>query len=130
MRVPARYRPRRTGSGEWTAEAGSFRTATGPRGPGAVATYAGYSAETLKGRILTSYMYDMLTVRLPEEIEERLTALAKATGRSKSYYAREAIQDKLEDLEDAYLGAAVLERIRKGEERVLSSADMWHGLDD
>ena len=83
----------------------------------------------MKGHILMSYMYDMLTVRLPEEIEERLAALAKATGRSKSYYAREAIQDKLEDLEDAYLGAAVLERIRKGEERVLSSADMWHGLD-
>ena len=88
------------------------------------------SAETLKLKGLMSYMYDMLTVRLPKEIEERLTALAKATGRSKSYYAREAIQDKLEDLEDAYLGAAVLERIRKGEERVLSSADMWHGLDD
>ena len=32
-------------------------------------------------------------------------------------------------MEDAYLGAAVLERIRKGEEQVLNSADMWHGLD-
>ena len=76
-----------------------------------------------------SYMYDMLTVRLPGEIEARLQALAKATGRSKSYYAREAILEKLEDMEDAYLGATVLERIRKGEEPVLSSADMWHGLD-
>ena len=76
-----------------------------------------------------SYTYDMLTVRLPEEIETRLRALAKATGRSKSYYARQAIVEKLEEMEDAYLGAAVLERIRKGEEQVLSSADMWHGLD-
>ena len=76
-----------------------------------------------------SYMYDMLTVRLPGEIEARLQALAKATGRSKSYYAREAILEKLEDMEDAYLGATVVERIRKGEEPVLSSADMWHGLD-
>ena len=71
----------------------------------------------------------MLTVRLPEEIEARLQALAKATGRSKSYYARQAILEKLEEMEDACLGAAVLERIRNGEERVLSSSEMWHGLD-
>ncbi len=72
----------------------------------------------------------MVTVRLPEEIEARLHALAKATGRSKSHYARQAIIEKLEEMEDACLGAAVLERIRNGEERVLSSAEMWHGLDD
>ena len=77
-----------------------------------------------------TYLYDMLSVRLPEEIEVRLQALAKATGRSKSYYARQAILEKLDEMEDAYLGAAVLERIRTGEERVLSSTDMWHGLDD
>lgn len=71
----------------------------------------------------------MLTVRLPEEVEARLHALAKATGRSKSYYARQAIVEKLEEMEDAYLGAAVLERIRRGEERVLSSDHMWYGLD-
>ena len=71
----------------------------------------------------------MLTVRLPEEIEARLQALAKATGRSKSYYARQAILEKLDEMEDAHLGAAVLERIRRGEERVLSPADMWHGPD-
>ena len=71
----------------------------------------------------------MLTVRLPGEIEARLQALANATGRSKSYFARQAILEKLDELEDAYLGAAVLERIRSGEERILSSAEMWRGLD-
>ena len=76
-----------------------------------------------------SYTYDMLTMWLPEDVEARLQALANATGRSKSYYARQAILEKLEEMEDAYLGAAVLERIRKGEEQVLNSADMWHGLD-
>ena len=70
----------------------------------------------------------MLTVRLSEEIEARLQALAKATGRSMSYYVRHAIVEKLEEMEDAHLGAAVLERVRSGEERVLSSADTWHGL--
>ena len=37
----------------------------------------------------------MLALRLPLEIEQRLEALAKKTGRSKSYYAREAILRQL-----------------------------------
>ncbi len=45
----------------------------------------------------------MLALRLPPEIEQRLAALAKKTGRSKSYYAREAILRQIEDLEDYYL---------------------------
>ena len=45
----------------------------------------------------------MLAIRLPEEIEKRLDALAKATGRTKTFYAREAILEHLEDLEDIYL---------------------------
>lgn len=55
------------------------------------------------------YMYSMLALRLPPEIEARLDALAKRTGRTKSYYAREAILEHLEDLEDAYIAD---ERIR------------------
>ena len=47
----------------------------------------------------------MLAIRLPEEIEQRLADLAARTGRSKSFYAREAILEHLEELEDAYLGA-------------------------
>lgn len=42
----------------------------------------------------------MLAVRLDADLEQRLTAVAKRTGRSKSYYAREAIRDKIEELED------------------------------
>jgi len=45
----------------------------------------------------------MLALRLPKDIEDRLTALAKKTGRTKSFYAREAILEHLEDLEDVYL---------------------------
>ena len=45
----------------------------------------------------------MLALRLPEELERRLAALAQRTGRSKSFYAREAITEHLDDLEDAYL---------------------------
>ncbi len=45
----------------------------------------------------------MLALRLPPEIERRLEALAAKTGRSKSYYAREAILEHLGELEDGYL---------------------------
>ena len=43
----------------------------------------------------------MLALRLPKEIEDRLDALAKSTGRTKSYYARAAILEFMEDLEDS-----------------------------
>jgi RHH-type rel operon transcriptional repressor/antitoxin RelB len=52
----------------------------------------------------------MLALRLPPEIEQRLDALAKKTGRSKSYYAREAILRQLEDIEDDYLARRRLAR--------------------
>lgn len=45
----------------------------------------------------------MLAIRLDPEIEKRLNALAKKTGRTKTFYAREAILEHLEDLEDIYL---------------------------
>ena len=56
----------------------------------------------------------MLGIRLPEDMEKRLAALADATGRSKSYYAREAILKHLDDLEDIYLAEKRAEDIRAG----------------
>ena len=52
----------------------------------------------------------MLALRLPPDIERRLDALAKKTGRSKSYYAREAILRQIEDIEDYYLARRRLAR--------------------
>ena len=52
----------------------------------------------------------MLGIRLEPELEEKLESLAKETGRSKSYYAREAIRQYLEDREDYLKGIAALER--------------------
>ena len=48
----------------------------------------------------------MLAIRLPETIEERLDALARETGRTKTSLAREAILEYLDDLEDFYLAEA------------------------
>jgi RHH-type transcriptional regulator, rel operon repressor / antitoxin RelB len=45
----------------------------------------------------------MLAIRLSADIEERLEALASRTGRTKTFYAREAIEAHLDDLEDFYL---------------------------
>lgn len=45
----------------------------------------------------------MLSIRLPAKIEKRLTMLAKRTGRTKTYYATEAILQYMDDLEDTYL---------------------------
>ncbi len=56
----------------------------------------------------------MLAIRLPEEIEKRLNALAKETGRTKSFYVREAILEHLDDLEDLYLAEQELADIRAG----------------
>ncbi len=49
------------------------------------------------------YFHCMLALRLQPEIEKRLNRLAKRTGRTKSFYAREAIVEHLQDLEDYYL---------------------------
>jgi len=50
----------------------------------------------------------MLSLRLPAQIEKRLEALAKQTGRSKSFYARQAILRHLDDIEDYHLARARL----------------------
>lgn len=64
------------------------------------------------------------SVRLPSETERRLDFLASQTGRTKAFYLRELIDRGLEDIEDYYLAADVLERIRKGQEKVHSAADV------
>jgi RHH-type rel operon transcriptional repressor/antitoxin RelB len=51
----------------------------------------------------------MLAIRLPEEIEARLTELAAKTGRTKTFYAKEAILEHLDDMEDKYLAINRLE---------------------
>lgn len=74
----------------------------------------------------------MLAIRLPQSIEKRLEKLARRTGRTKSFYAREAILQHLEDLEDIYLAERALQRIRDGEDDTIPLEDVMkrHGLED
>ncbi|HEX4643427.1 MAG TPA: DUF6290 family protein [Candidatus Acidoferrales bacterium] len=73
----------------------------------------------------------MLAIRLPEAIEKRLEELARRTGRTKSFYVREAILQHLEDLEDLYLAERALERIRSGEDEAIPLEEVMkrHGVE-
>jgi RHH-type transcriptional regulator, rel operon repressor / antitoxin RelB len=66
----------------------------------------------------------MLSIRLPRSIEKRLEKLAQRTGRTKSFYVRQAILQHLEDLEDMYLAERALERIRNDEEPTVPLEDV------
>ena len=72
------------------------------------------------------------SIRLDPVTEQRLDRLATQTGRTKAYYLRELVTNGLDDLEDYYLAAATMERVRKGEEKVYSAEDVRKdlGLDD
>lgn len=51
----------------------------------------------------------MLAIRLPEDIERRLSELAAKTGRTKTFYAKEAILEHMDEIEDKYLAIHRLE---------------------
>jgi len=68
------------------------------------------------------------SIRLDPTVEQRLDFLAAKTGRTKAYYLREIIQNGLEEMEDYYLAAEVLERVRKGDEAVMSAAEVRKDL--
>ena len=81
------------------------------------------------------YLYSevyMLAIRLPEDIESRLEALAQRTGRTKTFYARQAILDYLDDLEDLYLAEQQMVEIRAGRLKTIPLEEVMkqYGLED
>jgi RHH-type transcriptional regulator, rel operon repressor / antitoxin RelB len=73
----------------------------------------------------------MLAIRLPPEIEKQLAALAKRTGRTKTFYAREAILNYLEDLEDTYIAEKALDKFYKSKQKTIPLAEVMkkYGLE-
>lgn len=67
----------------------------------------------------SAYHVDMstavLSVRLPEELKRRLDDLGSRTGRSATFYVREAVESYIDDLEYAYALRAEAEAARRGE---------------
>ncbi|MGN6470865.1 MAG: type II toxin-antitoxin system RelB family antitoxin [Rhizobiaceae bacterium] len=68
------------------------------------------------------------SVRFEPDIEARLNALAKRTGRTKAYYLREMAERYLEDMEDYYDAVEVMERVRRGEEKVYTLEEIARGF--
>ena len=69
-------------------------------------------------------------IRLSDDLNERLVNLAKQTGRTVTYYMREAIATHIDDLEDIYLAEQALGRLRDGKDRVMTSEEFWDGLEN
>lgn len=60
-----------------------------------------------------------ISIRLPVELEARLDTLAKATGRTKTYYVKQAICEYIDDLEDLHVAERELEAIRAGKSQTV-----------
>lgn len=58
----------------------------------------------------------VVSIRLPDDLKERLDALSRSTGRPAAFYVREALSEHLSELEWAYSVAGRAEAIRKGTE--------------
>ena len=73
-----------------------------------------------------------VSIRLPDELSERLQDLAKQTGRSKTFYMIEAIKEHLDDLEDLYLAERELEAVRAGRSETITLEEMMkrYGLEN
>lgn len=72
----------------------------------------------------------MLAVRLDPDTDRRLAELAGRTGRTKSFYARAAIDRYLEDLEDHYLAEEAMKRYDPADNISLAELKRLYGLDD
>ena len=65
-------------------------------------------------------MTQPVVVRFDTEIIQRLNELAKRTGRTRSYYIKEAVEEILVDMELLYLAQSRSEEIRKGKSKTIS----------
>ena len=70
-----------------------------------------------------------LAIRLAPAIAERLEALAARTGRTKTFYAREAILEHIDDLEDLYLAEQRLGEVRENRSKTISLQDVIKSYD-
>ena len=73
-----------------------------------------------------------VSLRLPDDVYRRLQALAERTGRSKTFYMIQAIQEHLDDLEDLYLAEQRLIDLRAGKSRAVPLDEVLkqYGMDD
>lgn len=75
-------------------------------------------------------MSKQTAVRLSDETFNRIQLLSRRTGRTATYYIREAIQAHLDDLEDVYYSELAVEQLKQGHDTILNSNEFWHGVDN
>ncbi len=66
----------------------------------------------------------MVSIRLSESVEKRLTKAAERAGKTKASCAREAILKYLPDMEDVYEAECVWEHIGSGKEKTVPLEDV------
>jgi RHH-type rel operon transcriptional repressor/antitoxin RelB len=69
-----------------------------------------------------------LSIRLNDELDARLERIARLTGRTKSFYVKQALEAQIEDLEDLYLARKVATRVAEGREEVITLEDLERQL--
>ena len=73
-----------------------------------------------------------VSIRLPDDVSDRLNRLVALTGRSETFYITEAVLEHLDDLEDIYLAERRLEDIRAGRTQTIPIKDVMkrYGMED
>jgi len=69
-----------------------------------------------------------VSLRLPDDVAQRLDALAARTGRSKTFYMMQAICQQLEDFEDLYDAEQALIESRASGEQEIPIEDLMKSL--
>jgi RHH-type rel operon transcriptional repressor/antitoxin RelB len=73
-------------------------------------------------------MSKQTAVRLPDELHDRLTALAARAGRTATFYIRQAVEAHIEELEDIYLSEQLLARRQAGDDKTLTLDELSRDL--
>ena len=68
------------------------------------------------------------SIRLDDELDARLERIARLTGRSKSFYVKQALEEQIQDLEDLYLARKVATRVADGRERLIPLEELEREL--
>jgi RHH-type rel operon transcriptional repressor/antitoxin RelB len=72
------------------------------------------------------------SIRLDDDLDARLERIARLTGRSKSFYVKQALEVQIQDLEDLYLARRISKRVADGRERLIPLRELERelGVDD
>jgi RHH-type rel operon transcriptional repressor/antitoxin RelB len=70
-----------------------------------------------------------MSIRLSDDEVQRLETLAARTGRSKTFYVREAVHEHLADLEERYWADDVIERWEASDRSTRPASELWAELD-